>query len=141
MCYRLIAGEQIAKLLCLVIFLVMPTCMERPEVSGTDIFSQLTRFIYWADTPDNLFPSIHCLENWVLFRGALRCRKVGKRYKAGYFLFTLMVFASTLLVKQHLIADVFGGIIVGELGLWLADRLRAWRVFKHLFDKGAETAV
>lgn len=128
-CYRVFTGEQIAKFLCLVIFMVLPTCMARPEVPGSDIFSQLTRFIYWTDTPDNLLPSIHCLDSWVVFRGAMKCHKVGKGYKLGCFIFALMVFASTLLVKQHVIVDVFAGVAVVEIGLWLADRLKAWRIY------------
>lgn len=134
-CYRMLAGEMIAKLFCLVIFLTVPTTITRPEVTGTDIFSKLTAFIYWKDTPDNLLPSIHCLESWMLFRGALWCRKVGTGYKIGYGIFSLMVFASTLLVKQHYIVDVAAALIVVELGIFLADRLKAWRVFEYVNKK------
>lgn len=128
-CGRLLAGEQIAKLLCLLIFLLVPTTMIRPAVPGHDVFSWGTRLIYALDTPDNLLPSIHCLENWILFRGALRCKKVGRGYKISFLLFTLMVFASTLLVKQHLVVDVAAGVLVGEIGLWLCDRLGAQRIY------------
>ena len=38
-CYEVLAGEQIAKLLCLVCFFLLPTTMERPEVPGSDPFS------------------------------------------------------------------------------------------------------
>ena len=34
-CYEVLAGEQIAKLLCLACFLLLPTTMERPEVTGS----------------------------------------------------------------------------------------------------------
>lgn len=139
-CYRVLAGEQTAKLLCLVIFLTLPTTMVRPEVTGSGFFCWLTRFIYRMDTPDNLLPSIHCLENWILFRGAIRCRKVGKGYKLGYFIFTLMVFASTLLVKQHLAVDVVAAIIVAELGFWLADRLKTHRIYEILEGKWCRSA-
>ena len=72
-CYEVLAGEQIAKLLCLACFLLLPTTMERPEVTGSGFFPCLTRLIYRLDSPDNLLPSIHCLENWICFRGAFRC--------------------------------------------------------------------
>ena len=51
-------GEMIGKLICLAFFLILPTQMERPAVTGNDIFSRLVRFIYWTDVPNNLFPSI-----------------------------------------------------------------------------------
>ena len=128
-CNQVMAGEVMAKLTCLVIFLLLPTSMERPEVTGSGFCHWLTRFIYAADTPDNLFPSVHCLENWMLFRASFRCRKVGNAYRVGMFVMALLVFASTLLVKQHLFVDVLAGVAVAELCLRLSDRLRAGRVF------------
>lgn len=123
-CYRVFTAEMIAKLLCLLTFLLLPTYMVRPEITGTDVFSQITRFIYWADAPDNLLPSIHCLESWVVFRGTMQCKKVGKICKIGCFVFALMIFVSTLLVKQHVIVDVFAGVAVVEIGFLLTDKLK-----------------
>ena len=39
-------------------------------------------------------------------------------------LMCLGVFASTLFIKQHVIADVFGGIVVFEAGFRLAGRIQ-----------------
>lgn len=128
-CCELLAAEVIAKLLSMVCFLVIPTVMVRPEVTGNDPFSWLTAFAYAADTPDNLFPSIHCLANWFAFRGALRCRKVGSGYKIFMGVYAVLVFAATLLVKQHVFVDVLGGVAVVELGLWLSRCLGAGRLF------------
>lgn len=129
-CYRVLAGDLIAKLLCMVCFLAIPTAMERPEIPGTDVFSWLNRFIYAADTPDNLFPSLHCLVNWLLFRGSLGCKKVGAGYKGFMGVFAILVFASTVLVKQHLFLDILGGVAAAELGLWLSTRLNAGRLYQ-----------
>lgn len=101
----------------------------QPTLRNT--FSWLVRFIYQVDTPDNLLPSIHCLENWLCFRGALRCRKVGRGYQIGMLIFAILVFASTLLVKQHLVLDVVTGIAVVEIGLFLARRTGAGRIYAH----------
>lgn len=134
-CYEVYAGEFTAKFISMVIFLVMPTVMIRPEVPDGGFFSWLTRFIYATDTPDNLFPSLHCLESWIIFRGAMRCRRVGNGYRISMFVIALLVFASTLLVKQHVVLDVVGGVVVGELGLWLARRLRFGRMYEALERK------
>lgn len=131
-CYEVLAGEQIAKLLCLACFLLLPTTMERPEVTGSGFFPWLTRLIYRLDSPDNLLPSIHCLENWICFRGALRCRKVGRGYQVGTLIFALMVFVSTLLVKQHLVLDVVTGVAVVEIGLFLSRQTGAGRIYERL---------
>ncbi len=134
-CYEVFSGEMMAKLISTVIFLIMPTVMVRPEVPDGGFFHWLTKLIYAMDTPDNLFPSLHCLESWVVFRGAMRCRRVGNGYRISMFVIALLVFASTLLVKQHVILDVAGGILVGELGMWLARRLRFGRVFAAMERK------
>lgn len=46
-------------------------------------------------------------------------------------IFAILVFASTLLVKQHLVLDVVTGIAVVEIGLFLARRTGAGRIYAH----------
>ena len=48
------------------------------------------------------------------------CRKVPKWYKWVNFVFSLLVCASTVLVKQHVVVDIFAGIAVAEAGLLLS---------------------
>ena len=135
-CFRNLAGEQTAKLLCIVCFLAFPTAMERPDVRGRDVFSWLTRLIYRLDDPNMLFPSIHCLDSWFCFRGAMRTKGTPRWYRVFAFVFALLVFASTLLVKQHVFFDVLGGVVVLELGLFISNRLRAGRVYERLTPEG-----
>ena len=131
-CYDIFSGEMIAKLICLVFFLVVPCTMVQPEVTGSSFTDWLTRFIYAADNPPaNLFPSIHCLASWFCFRGALRCRKVPLWWKCFSFIFAVMVFASTVLVKQHVIVDVPAGLIVAEVGLFIARKCKAGRLLER----------
>lgn len=131
-CYETLAAEQVAKLLCLVCFIAIPSTLVRPTSMGAGFFGWLTDLMYRIDSPDNLFPSIHCLESWICFRGALRCRKTGKGYKIGMLVAALLVFASTLFVKQHVFVDVIGGIAVVEIGLFLSRRLGLSAVYRKL---------
>ena len=124
-CYRFFLGEIIAKAICLVIFLVFPTTLNRPEITGSGIFERLLAFIYSVDAADNLFPSIHCLESWMCWRG---CRKLTQTRLPGWFsganlVLTLLVFASTVLCKQHVLIDIAGGVAVVEIGLFLAPKI------------------
>lgn len=124
-CYRFFLGEIIAKAICLVIFLVFPTTLNRPEITGNGIFERLLAFIYSVDAADNLFPSIHCLESWMCWRG---CRKLTQTRLPGWFsganlVLTLLVFASTVLCKQHVLIDIAGGVAVVEIGLFLAPKV------------------
>lgn len=136
-CYEVMTGEQIAKIICLVCFIVMPTTITRPEITGSGISSTLSQLIYNADSPDNLFPSIHCLESWLCFRGSIRCKKVGKCYRIVMFIAAILVFASTVLVKQHVFIDIIGGIAVVEIGLLLSGKLKLYKGY-FLIEKKLE---
>lgn len=138
-CYEICASDLIAKMFCLLFFLLLPSTMA-DWPSGTFVlengFDRLTQLMYNLDQPDNLFPSIHCLESWMVFRGSLRCKKTGKGGYQGFcLLMALAIFASTLLVKQHVFVDVLGGVAVAELGLFLGRKLQAGRIFTLLERK------
>lgn len=122
-CYRFVYGDVISKLFCLLFFVLLPTTMERPHVTGTGLFDWLVRFIYRMDAPVNLFPSIHCLESWCCIHAAFAMKKVPDWYRGITVVMSLGVFISTLLVKQHVLLDVFGGIAVFELGFFISSTI------------------
>ncbi|MCI9618159.1 MAG: hypothetical protein HFG31_09265 [Eubacterium sp.] len=128
-CYEVCVAEQIAKLMCMVAFIVIPCTIVRPEITGDGVFEWLTGLIYRMDSPDNLLPSIHCLENWICFRGAMKCKKVGTGYRVIMFISAILVFASTLMVKQHVFLDVVTAIIVVETGLFAAKKFDLGRIY------------
>ncbi len=139
-CYELFIAELLAKAMVLVIFIIYPTIMINPEhVYASQIDSGfigwLCRLVYGFDAPDHLFPSIHCLENWILFRAASRGKFLGLKYKLFMFIAAMLVFASVLLVKQHCIIDIVGAIAVVEIALFLAKKYNLGRVYFALERK------
>ena len=131
-CYRYCSADLIAKLLCLLCFLIIPTTMVRPELSNGGLLNSLLGIIYMLDAPVNLFPSIHCLESWMVFRGSLKCHKVSNSYRIIMLITALFVFLSTIFVHQHIIIDIFGGIIVCEIGIWFAYHFNTAKLFFNL---------
>lgn len=119
-CYHVLGGEMIAKFFCLICFLSFPATIVRPEITGNAPWDYLTRLIYAIDTPDCLCPSLHCLESYICFRGAMLSEKLPRWYTWAMGIFTLLVFASTVLVKQHFVVDIIAGVAVGEIGLQIA---------------------
>jgi len=118
--YRYIfCGEITAKLVVAFIFCYMPTTMERPDIIETDIFAEMVKVIYKLDAPTNLFPSIHCLESWFCLRGCINQDCFGWKYKVSMLIMTLLVFASTVFIKQHVVLDMIGAVVAAELGLLL----------------------
>ena len=133
LCYRFMAGEIIAKFICLVIFIIYPTQMTEPQITGSGFFYTLVGWMYFIDTPMiNLFPSLHCLESWFCFRGSVHLKGIRKWYAPFSFVFTLLVFASTVLIHQHVLIDIPAGILVCEIGLLISRLTGAGRVFASI---------
>ena len=128
-CFQVTIAEQMSKIVCMLCFIFLPCTIVRPEVNGSDVFSWLTRLIYSMDSPDNLFPSIHCLENWICFRGAMKCKKVGKGYKITMFVMALLVFASTVMIKQHVFLDIVSAVLLVELMLFISKKFDLGRIY------------
>lgn len=133
--YKATAAELSSKLFVFFVFLLMPTTMERGTIQGSDLFDQLTGIIYALDTPDNLFPSIHCLDSWVCLRVVCKQTRAPKWFKISNAVFSLLVFASVVLVKQHLFLDILGGIVVGELGFLMVRLFHTDQLLDALIPK------
>lgn len=135
LCYRMTTSDLIAKAIVLLFFLFLPTGDSvgglQPEVVGNGPFEWLSNLIFSADKPISLFPSIHCLESWMCFRTATMMAKPNRWYCTAQFVFTLLVFASVVLVKQHFFIDIIGGVVVAEIGLFIYKK---WDK-THIFEK------
>ena len=123
---RFFAADTIAKAICFVIFLLFPTTNVRPDVGGDGIWNELMRLLYSIDSPDNLFPSMHCLMGWFCWVGVRKRRDIPLWYKWFSLLGALAVCVSTLTTYQHVIADVIGGVLLSEICYCIAniDRIR-----------------
>ena len=137
---QLAAADLTAKLICLVFFVAMPTTNTRTAVEGSGFIPCAMRLIYALDTPTNLFPSIHCFVAWLGTRYIFECRHLRRRVLTSALCCagTLLVFASTLFTKQHVLWDVAGGMAVAEIG-WLVARYtklpKAVRAVSERFQK------
>ena len=75
---RYLTAGAISKIVCMAVFIVIPTAIERPEIQQGGVFSFCCRVVYSFDEPTNLFPSMHCLESWLCMRLALEEHKRGR---------------------------------------------------------------
>jgi membrane-associated phospholipid phosphatase len=98
------------------IFKHFPVVMEKTIATSSDGFSQLTQFQQKADTKFNNFPSLHVSLN--LFAFFIFTHNTKKLFWAVLPL-PILIIASTLLVKQHLIIDVVGGVTLALLAYQL----------------------
>ena len=123
-CERFFSAVLVSKLLCLVIFIAVPTTAQlRPaEITGTSFWDNVTRFIYSADTPAvNYFPSMHCLASWLCFIGVRGKKEFPLAWRVVSFFLATAVFISTITTRQHVLIDIPGGIVFAELSWALSD--------------------
>ncbi len=128
--HDIFAGELIAKGITLLCFLIIPTLIVRNPVPGNGISSELVRWMYRVDAADNLFPSVHCLESWICFRGVCLRGDTSRTFRTLMLISTILICASTVMVRQHVLVDIPGGILVAEIGLALSRRFSAGRIFR-----------
>lgn len=128
-CYQLATSDLLSKIICTVCFIFIPTTIARPAISGNGFFESITGIIFALDTPINLFPSMHCLMSWLCFRSSGLINRPSFVYTSVQFIFSLLVFASTVFVKQHFFIDIIFGIVVAEICWFLTRHFSLWRIF------------
>ena len=112
---RFFTADFIAKGVCFVFFVGLPTTMVRPAVQGLNVWESLVRALYILDAPVNLFPSIHCLNSWLCWASARDIPAFSRGYKAFALCAAVAVCISTLTLRQHVLLDVAGGILLAEV--------------------------
>ncbi len=118
--YRRLEAELIAGMLFFLIFnTFLPTCLYlRPDaVSGTDLCSRLVAWLYETDTPTIVLPSMHVYNTLCVLGSVLRSGdKVvhGRSRRLFCMVLSVLIIASTMLLKQHSVIDVVSsGILYG----------------------------
>lgn len=135
-CFKIAGANVIAKLICFLIFIIVPTTISvRPAVEGDGIFDFVTRLIHWFDSPVNLFPSIHCLESYAIMRFSLGQKKLPLSYKIFTVVLSVLVFASVVFTNQHRLIDIPAGILALEIGCLISHFTGFPRIFKR-FENG-----
>jgi membrane-associated phospholipid phosphatase len=129
--YRVITISLIGNTLAVITFIIMPTTIERPEVVVTGFTTWLVQFMYQADKPLNLFPSIHCFVSWLCFKAVYRQKVFTKQFRFLVFVIAVLICISTQVLKQHYILDLITGILLAEI-LWFISG--KWHFYKPLMQ-------
>jgi membrane-associated phospholipid phosphatase len=117
-------AAMIAFCLCMTVaflfFRYLPIEMHKTYATGDDWFSKLAFFQQSKDTPYNNFPSLHVGLN--VYAYALIAWQ-WQRISAAWLVVPVLIIISTLLVKQHLLIDVLGGIALAAGGFALFRKM------------------
>ena len=113
----------IAVIIGTTILFLFPTQMNRIEeglyeLIPDDLIGKLVKFIYDMDGKEiatNLFPSFHCLQSTMAYLGVRGRKEVPKFYRIFSLCMSILIYAATLLLRQHYIIDVISGILLGVI--------------------------
>ena len=100
-------------------YFFLQSYIARPQVTGTDPFSVMIRSIYASDRPYNDFPSLHTSLSTII---AIHWWRLERRVGVLATIWTALIVASTVLVKQHYLADVAGGLVLAAVTSFLVMR-------------------
>jgi membrane-associated phospholipid phosphatase len=87
----------------------------RPVLTGKDIFSKMVMQVYAGDNPYNDFPSLHTSLSSLM---AIHWLKLNRWVGIVLSIWTASILASTLLIKQHYIADLIFGLALACGAAW-----------------------
>ncbi len=88
----------------------------RPSpVPGDNLAASLVRLIHAADTNTNVLPSVHVIGSLCVLFAILDSATVSRLWRVCAAVFVVLINASTVLIKQHSMLDVYVGIAVSAV--------------------------
>ena len=96
-----------------VVFLFWPTSCPRPDATGTNAVYQT---LIGIDNPFHAFPSLHAAFAVYSARcGGMVMRELSESrlWQCGLWLWAFLILLATLTTKQHVIADILAGGVLG----------------------------
>lgn len=105
------------------VFLVVSTLWPnghhlRPYVMPRDnIFTQMIAHLYRADTPTNLWPSIHVYNSIGAHLAVTHCSKLAEKkvIRISSFVLCVSIILSTIFIKQHSVFDVLTAFVMAAV--------------------------
>ncbi len=105
--------------MALLIFIIYPTIMERPEIIINNFNDRLLSIVHIFSTPTKCIPSMHVALSTLFIVSTTTSKMVKKQYKIFVITVSVIIILSTMFVKQHYFIDVITGIIVGVISWFL----------------------
>ena len=116
------------------IFILYPTTVNRPVIeSYNNIIEYITYMTFKIDTPaTRCFPSNHCILCFIIIFGVLAIKNMSKWKKGIIVTINTLIILSTLFVKQHVVYDVIGSLIITLICFYILSK---FKFFKYLEKK------
>lgn len=120
---RYVVTAFVYTILEIIIFLILPTTMDRAEFTVTNLSTWIISIIYKVDYPvRNLLPSGHCSFAYLFIMSVFDLKKLDKKYKIIIMIVSLLIVLSTLFIKQHVVVDLLGSLVIIPIYLILRKK-------------------
>lgn len=136
--YDYMAANLIACFAGMLFLAFFPTYMDRvaeglfEATENPNFFDKLREFWYGLDGSKmayNLLPSFHCLNSMLCYLGVMGKKNVSLGYRIYSLVMSLLIFASTVFVKQHYFLDILAGAGLAALAYFLCKQFHLGRMF------------
>lgn len=108
-----------------IIFIIYPTYVDRPIVTGNSILELMARIVFWVDTPaQNCFPSLHCAVSMLFILYMFECKKCPLYLKILTLIISILIMIATLYTKQHVFIDLLSGDILAIVSYIIVNNLK-----------------
>ena len=120
----------VTQVVAMAIYIIYPNRQDmRPEVFPRENFlTACIGFIYKADTPTGVCPSLHVAYSMGIASAWLKEKNVGKWFKAFIIVAVVFICLATMFIKQHSAVDFFVALPVCLLAEGIAYGKSYWAV-------------
>lgn len=126
------------------VFLVISTCIPNihhlrlRQFPRENVFTGVIGMLWKADTPTNLFPSIHVFNSLGAHFAVLNNESLrnNKKIRFASLALCISIILSTMLIKQHSMFDVLTAFIMGAVmyvAVYSYDLVTVWR-YRHQYQ-------
>ena len=132
------AANLVACLAGVFVLAFFPTYMDRVAEGlyhvpvNPTVFDRLRMFWYSLDGSEmayNLLPSFHCLNSTLCYLGVAGRKEIPVWFRAYSFVTTLLIYASTVYVKQHYFLDIVTGVALAVAAYFVCKKFHWGRMF------------
>ncbi|MCC6521855.1 MAG: phosphatase PAP2 family protein [Polyangiaceae bacterium] len=135
--YHAVAAISLVQIVAMVTYAAFPSFMQRPEVVGNGLGTDLVRKIYQIDPGFNVMPSLHVGHSTLV---ALLYRSYHRRWYPLIATGTALICASTVLIKQHYVIDLPAGFALAIAAFYVTVPVRRL-VERRALARGARQAT
>lgn len=121
--YNTIITINASLLIASLIYYSFQTTVPRPTLEDQDLLTQLVLWVYGHDQPYNCFPSTHVITTYIMMNGLAHSSAKTIFNQIIVYNFGILIILSTLFMKQHVILDVIGSILLVNIVFSIVENL------------------